>query len=78
MEDLVKKLPSTNVVQKHSTVSDDTLSAVLSVIYITTVKSADFTRTLLEKGGVDRLISLSNSKHHSPRVAKYAAQVMRF
>lgn len=75
MEDLVKKLPPTNAVHRSTNVSEDTLSAILSVIYITTAKSADFTRTLLEKGGVDRLVSLSTSTQYSPRVVKYAAQV---
>uniref|UniRef100_A0A915HUE6 Fibronectin type-III domain-containing protein n=1 Tax=Romanomermis culicivorax TaxID=13658 RepID=A0A915HUE6_ROMCU len=82
MEDLVKKLPSPSQATLRPSpsapngVSDETAAAVLSVVYATTVRSPDFTRTFLEKGGVERLVYLSNSRQYSHRVVKYSAQVL--
>lgn len=77
MEDLVKKLPTGAETQNSSSyVSDDTVAAVLSVIYAVTVRSPTFARTLLEKGGVQRLVYLSGSRQYSQRVSKYSSQVI--
>jgi len=75
MEDLVKKLPQSNTVKSILTVNEDTVAAILSVIYATTVKSLEFSKFFVDKGGLQKLVDLSSAKQYSVRVAKYASQV---
>jgi len=73
---LVKKLPSTQT-PRPPNASDDTIASVLSVIYVTTQHNADFARTLLEAGGVQRLIYISRSSNDfEERVVRYASLVL--
>lgn len=66
------RIPSGNA----EPVSEETLAAILSVIYATTVRNAAFSKELLDKGGVDRLVHLSNARQYSHKIVKYAAQVL--
>ncbi|XP_061380349.1 catenin delta-2 isoform X1 [Danaus plexippus] len=76
MRDLVQKLPSGNQQHDQGT-SDDTIAAVLATLNEVIKKSAEFSRSLLEAGGVERLLNLTKQRHrHTPRVLKFAGQVL--
>ncbi|XP_041983365.1 catenin delta-2 isoform X2 [Aricia agestis] len=78
MRDLVQKLPSGNNNQQHDQgTSDDTIAAVLATLNEVIKKSAEFSRSLLEAGGVERLLHLTKQRQrHTPRVLKFAGQVL--
>ncbi|CAG9796156.1 unnamed protein product [Diatraea saccharalis] len=74
MRDLVQKLPSGNQQHDQGT-SDDTIAAVLATLNEVIKKSGEFSRSLLEAGGVERLLNLTKQRHrHTPRVLKFAGQ----
>ncbi|XP_013174746.1 PREDICTED: catenin delta-2 isoform X1 [Papilio xuthus] len=76
MRDLVQKLPSGNQQHDQGT-SDDTIAAVLATLNEVIKKSGEFSRSLLEAGGVERLLALTKQRHrHTPRVLKFAGQVL--
>lgn len=76
MRDLVQKLPSGNVQHDQGT-SDDTIAAVLATLNEVIKKSGEFSRSLLEAGGVERLVNLTKQRHkYTPRVLKFAGQVL--
>lgn len=76
MRDLVQKLPSGNAQHDQGT-SDDTVAAVLATLNEVIKKSGEFSRSLLEAGGVERLLNLTKQRHrHTPRVLKFAGQVL--
>ncbi|XP_068624704.1 catenin delta-2 [Battus philenor] len=76
MRDLVQKLPSGNQQHDQGT-SDDTIAAVLATLNEVIKKSGEFSRSLLEAGGVERLLNLTKQRHrHTPRVLKFAGQVL--
>uniref|UniRef100_A0A2A4JC50 Catenin delta-2 n=1 Tax=Heliothis virescens TaxID=7102 RepID=A0A2A4JC50_HELVI len=76
MRDLVQKLPSGNHQHDQGT-SDDTIAAVLATLNEVIKKSGEFSRSLLEAGGVERLLNLTKQRHrHTPRVLKFAGQVL--
>ncbi|GBP61778.1 Catenin delta-2 [Eumeta japonica] len=76
MRDLVQKLPSGNAQHDQGT-SDDTIAAVLATLNEVIKKSGEFSRSLLEAGGVERLLNLTKQRHrHTPRVLKFAGQVL--
>ncbi|KAL0810095.1 hypothetical protein ABMA28_010903 [Loxostege sticticalis] len=76
MRDLVQKLPSGNHQHDQGT-SDDTIAAVLATLNEVIKKSGEFSRSLLDAGGVDRLLNLTKQRHrHTPRVLKFAGQVL--
>ena len=74
MRDLVQKLPSSN--SHDGSTSDETIAAVLATLNEVIKKNAEFSRTLLEAGGVERLVYISKQRvRYSSRVVKFASQV---
>lgn len=56
--------------------SDDTIAAVLATLNEVIKKSGEFSRSLLETGGVERLLNLTKQRHrHTPRVLKFAGTI---
>nr|CAI5858893.1 unnamed protein product [Callosobruchus analis] len=75
MRDLVQKLPSGNPQHDQGT-SDDTIAAVLATLNEVIKKNAEFSRSLLEAGGVERLMTITRQRQkYTPRVLKFAGQV---
>ncbi|XP_075219493.1 catenin delta-2-like isoform X2 [Lycorma delicatula] len=76
MRDLVQKLPSGNVQHDQGT-SDDTIAAVLATLNEVIKKNAEFSRSLLESGGVERLMNITRQRQkYTPRVLKFGGQVL--
>ncbi|XP_056646026.1 catenin delta-2 isoform X1 [Diorhabda sublineata] len=76
MRDLVQKLPSGNTQHDQGT-SDDTIAAVLATLNEVIKKNAEFSRSLLEAGGVERLMTITRQRQkYTPRVLKFAGQVL--
>merc|ERR1712223_319982 len=76
MRDLVQKLPSGNP-QRDVGTSDDTIAAVLATLNEVIKKHPEFSRSLLEAGGVDRLMLITRHRQRfSSRVVKFASQVL--
>ncbi|XP_069693363.1 catenin delta-2 isoform X13 [Periplaneta americana] len=76
MRDLVQKLPSGNPQHDQGT-SDDTIAAVLATLNEVIKKNAEFSRSLLEAGGVERLMNITRQRQkYTPRVLKFAGQVL--
>ncbi|XP_066996791.2 catenin delta-2 isoform X2 [Anabrus simplex] len=76
MRDLVQKLPSGNPQHDQGT-SDDTIAAVLATLNEVIKKNAEFSRSLLEAGGVERLMTITRHRQkYTPRVLKFAGQVL--
>lgn len=76
MRDLVQKLPSGNAQHDQGT-SDDTIAAVLATLNEVIKKNAEFSRSLLEVGGVERLMNVTKQRSkYTPRVLKFAGQVL--
>ncbi|XP_017769683.1 PREDICTED: catenin delta-2 isoform X3 [Nicrophorus vespilloides] len=76
MRDLVQKLPSGSPQHDQGT-SDDTIAAVLATLNEVIKKNAEFSRSLLEAGGVERLMTITKQKQkYTPRVLKFAGQVL--
>nr|XP_022915459.1 catenin delta-2 isoform X2 [Onthophagus taurus] len=76
MRDLVQKLPSGNPQHDQGT-SDDTIAAVLATLNEVIKKNAEFSRSLLEAGGVERLMTITKQRQkYTPRVLKFAGQVL--
>ncbi len=79
MKDLVNKLPPPQQKERDRHVSDQTIGAVLGVLFETVRSSSDFTRNLHECGGTDRLRFLARAyPQYGTRVCKYASQVCTF
>lgn len=89
MRDLVQKLPPSSAsggnakspqqMQQHDLggASDETIAAVLATLNEVIKKNAEFARSLLDEGGVDRLVSVTrNKQRYSSRVVKFASQVL--
>eukprot|EP00093_Oithona_nana_P014947 14947.XXX_79435_75229_1 [CDS] Oithona nana genome sequencing. len=75
MRDLVQKLPAGN--QQDAGTSDDTIAAVLATLNEVIKKHPEFSRSLLEAGGVDRLMMITRHRQRfSSRVVKFASQVL--
>ncbi|XP_054709799.1 catenin delta-2-like isoform X2 [Uloborus diversus] len=76
LKDLVLKLP--NGSRDHDMeISDDTCSAVLATLNEVVGKQSDFARSLLQIGGIDRLVKITQQKDaFSPRVHKFASQLL--
>ncbi|XP_068148075.1 catenin delta-2 [Drosophila tropicalis] len=76
MRDLVQKLPSGNAQHDQNT-SDDTITAVLATINEVIKKNPEFSRSLLDAGGVDRLMNITRRKEkYTSCVIKFASQVL--
>lgn len=76
MRDLVQKLPSGNPQHDQGT-SDDTIAAVLATLNEVIKKNAEFSRSLLEAGGVERLMNITRQRQkYTARVLKFAGQVL--
>ncbi|KAH1023634.1 hypothetical protein HUJ04_012800 [Dendroctonus ponderosae] len=76
MRDLVQKLPSGSPQHDQGT-SDDTIAAVLATLNEVIKKNAEFSRSLLEAGGVERLMTITRQRQkYTPRVLKFAGQVL--
>lgn len=76
MRDLVQKLPSGNPQHDQGT-SDDTIAAVLATLNEVIKKNAEFSRSLLDAGGVERLMNITRQRQkYTPRVLKFAGQVL--
>ncbi|XP_073849002.1 adherens junction protein p120 [Musca autumnalis] len=76
MRDLVQKLPSGNPQHDQNT-SDDTITAVLATINEVIKKNAEFSRSLLDAGGVERLMNITNQRQkYTSCVNKFASQVL--
>ncbi|XP_020295406.1 catenin delta-2 isoform X2 [Pseudomyrmex gracilis] len=76
MRDLIQKLPSGNNQHDQAT-SDDTIAAVLATLNEVIKKNAEFSRSLLDAGGVDRLMNITRQRQkYTPRVLKFAGQVL--
>ena len=76
MRDLVQKLPSGQPQHDHG-VSDDTIAAVLATLNEVIKKHPEFSRSLLEAGGVERLITVTRQRQRfTSRVVKFASQVL--
>ncbi|XP_012063983.1 PREDICTED: catenin delta-2-like [Atta cephalotes] len=76
MRDLIQKLPSGNNQHDQGT-SDDTIAAVLATLNEVIKKNAEFSRSLLDAGGVDRLMNITRQRQkYTPRVLKFAGQVL--
>ncbi|XP_066961410.1 plakophilin-4 isoform X7 [Macrobrachium rosenbergii] len=75
MRELVQKLPSGNT---HDTgTSDETIAAVLATLNEVIKKNAEFSRSLLDFGGVERLVNMTRLRgRYSVRVVKFASQVL--
>uniref|UniRef100_A0A183IX98 Plakophilin 4 n=1 Tax=Soboliphyme baturini TaxID=241478 RepID=A0A183IX98_9BILA len=74
MAELVSLLPGSIVEQN---LSEETIITALSLIYTTTSKNPDFTRAFHERGGTERLVSISRSRTlYSSRVVMYTSQVL--
>ncbi|XP_035700859.1 catenin delta-2 isoform X2 [Folsomia candida] len=75
MRDLVQKLPSGRPHDQNT--SDDTIAAVLATLNEVIKKNAEFSRSLMEAEGVERLVLLTQQKRRfSPRAVKFASQVL--
>lgn len=76
MRDLVQKLPSGNPQHDQNT-SDDTISAVLATINEVIKKNPEFARSLLDAGGVERLMNITRYRQkYTSCVLKFASQVL--
>lgn len=76
MRDLVQKLPSGNPQHDQGT-SDDTIAAVLATINEVIKKNAEFSRSLLDAGGVERLMNITRQRQkYTPCVLKFSSQVL--
>ena len=76
MRDLVQKLPS-GIPHNDQGTSDDTIAAVLATLNEVIKKNAEFSRSLLDAGGVDRLMNITRQRQkYTPRVLKFAGQVL--
>ncbi|KAH8272041.1 hypothetical protein KR018_007404 [Drosophila ironensis] len=76
MRDLVQKLPSGNAQHDQNT-SDDTITAVLATINEVIKKNPEFSRSLLDAGGIDRLMNITRRKEkYTSCVIKFASQVL--
>ena len=76
MRDLVQKMPSGNPQHDQGT-SDDTIAAVLATLNEVIKKNAEFSRSLLDAGGVERLMNITRQRQkYTPRVLKFAGQVL--
>lgn len=65
-----------NAIFIYQGTSDDTIAAVLATLNEVIKKSAEFSRSLLEAGGVERLLNLTKQRHrHTPRVLKFAGMM---
>lgn len=77
MRDLIQKLPSGNNQHDQGT-SDDTIAAVLATLNEVIKKNAEFSRSLLDAGGVDRLMNITRQRQkYTPRVLKFAGEAGR-
>ncbi|UYV69414.1 PKP4, partial [Cordylochernes scorpioides] len=75
MRDLVHKLPNGNP-QNEERTSDDTIAAVLATLNEVILHNSEFSRALLEAGGIERLMYISRQKpKFSPRVLRFTHQV---
>jgi len=75
MRDLVQKLPSGNIHDQGT--SDDTIAAVLATLNEVIKKNAEFSRSLLDAGGVERLMNITRQRQkYTPRVLKFSGQVL--
>ncbi|XP_046743496.1 catenin delta-2 isoform X2 [Diprion similis] len=76
MRDLIQKLPSGNNQHDQGT-SDDTIAAVLATLNEVIKKNAEFSRSLLDAGGVERLMNITRQRQkYTPRVLKFSGQVL--
>lgn len=76
MRDLVQKLPSGNQQHDQGT-SDDTIAAVLATLNEVIKKNAEFSRSLLDASGVERLMNITRQRQkYTTRVLKFAGQVL--
>uniref|UniRef100_A0A1B0CSH1 Uncharacterized protein n=1 Tax=Lutzomyia longipalpis TaxID=7200 RepID=A0A1B0CSH1_LUTLO len=76
MRDLVQKLPSGNPQHDQGT-SDDTIAAVLATLNEVIKKNAEFSRSPLDAGGVERLMNITRQRQkYTPRVTKFTGQVL--
>ncbi|XP_011315328.1 catenin delta-2 isoform X1 [Fopius arisanus] len=76
MRDLIQKLPSGNNQHDQGT-SDDTIAAVLATLNEVIKKNAEFSRSLLDAGGVERLMNITKQRQkYTARVLKFAGQVL--
>lgn len=77
MRDLIQKLPTGNVSHDQGT-SDDTIAAVLATLNEVIKKNCEFCRSLLDNGGVERLMIIVKQKKQSytPRVLKFTGQLL--
>lgn len=76
LRDLIQKLPSGNPQHDQGT-SDDTIAAVLATLNEVIKKNAEFSRSLLENAGVERLMTITRQRQkYTPRVLKFAGQVL--
>ena len=78
MRDLIQKLPSGNNQHDQGT-SDDTIAAVLATLNEVIKKNAEFSRSLLDAGGVERLMNVTRQRQkYTPRVLKFAGMILFF
>ncbi|XP_063986606.1 catenin delta-2 isoform X1 [Diachasmimorpha longicaudata] len=76
MRDLIQKLPSGNNQHDQGT-SDDTIAAVLATLNEVIKKNAEFSRSVLDAGGVERLMNITKQRQkYTARVLKFAGQVL--
>lgn len=77
MRDLIQKLPTGNVSHDQGT-SDDTIAAVLATLNEVIKKNCEFCRSLLDNGGVERLMIIVKQKkqNYTPRVLKFTGQLL--
>ena len=74
LRDLIQKLPSGNNQHDQGT-SDDTIAAVLATLNEVIKKNAEFSRSLLDAGGVERLMNITKQRQkYTPRVLKFAGK----
>ncbi|XP_023216494.1 catenin delta-2-like isoform X2 [Centruroides sculpturatus] len=72
MRDLIQKLPSS---ASQQIASDDTIAAILATLNEVIVRNSDFAYTLLEAGGVERLMYIMNQKgRFSSRIIKFTSE----
>lgn len=78
MRQLVGRLPCDNP-RPDFTVSDDTVTAVLATLYEVVRKNMEFAQSLLQTGGVTRLVHVThNAPKFKLKVVKFAASVSHF
>jgi hypothetical protein len=76
MKQLVQKLPTEKQTQDFPA-SDDTITAVQATLYEVIKKTSNFAQSLLNEGGVERLVHINRSRgKYNMKVVKFASSIL--